>query len=173
LEKDARWEELLLGFWNRSDPVAIPYTESFFPLAFFQPYAEHVAEKLPEPVSHSNSATCPVCDSEPVVGVLREEQLGAKRSFICSFCAHEWDFPRLVCPSCGEDRNEALAVYTSEYFDHIRLEVCDSCKTYVKAVDLTRHGLAIPVVDELAAIPLTIWAQQHGYSKLQPNLVAM
>ena len=173
VEEEACWEKLLLGFWRRSEPGDMPYTESFFPRAFLQPYAEHVAEKLPEPVRHINTATCPVCECEPVVGVLREEQLGAKRSFICSFCAHEWDFPRLVCPGCGEDRNEALAVFTSEYFDHVRVEACDTCKTYVKAVDLTRHGLAIPVVDELAAIPLTIWAQENGYTKLQPNLMAV
>jgi len=172
-EKEARWEKLLRGFWQRSEPGEMPYAESFFPRAFLQPYAEHVAERLPEPVRHINSATCPVCDFEPVVGVLREEQLGAKRSFICSFCAHEWDFPRLICPGCGENRNEALAVFTSEYFDHIRVEACDTCKTYVKTADLTRHGLAIPVVDELAAIPLTIWAQEHGYTKLQPNLMAV
>ncbi len=172
-EKEARWEERLRGFWLRSAPGEMPYIESFFPRAFLQPYAEHIAEKLPEPVRHINSAICPVCDSEPVVGVLREEQLGAKRSFICSFCAQEWDFPRLICPGCREDRNEALAVFTSEYFDHIRVEACDTCKTYVKSVDLTRHGLAIPVVDELAAIPLTIWAQEHGYTKPQSNLMAV
>ena len=31
------------------------------------------------------------------------------------------------------------------------MEACDSCKTYVKAVDLTKDGLAVPVVDELVA----------------------
>jgi hypothetical protein len=77
--------------------------------------------------------------------VLREEQLGAKRTFVCSLCAWEWDFPRLVCPGCGEDRNDALAVFTSEYFEHVRVEACDTCKSYIKAVDLTKHGLAIPV----------------------------
>lgn len=170
-EKEPRWEKLLRDFWQRSSEL--PYAESFFPRAFLQPYAEFVAERLPPPVRHINSATCPVCDSEPVVGILREEQLGAKRSFLCSLCAHEWDFPRLICPGCGEDRNEALAVFTSEYFEHVRVEACDTCKTYVKTVDLTKHGLAIPVVDELAAIPLTLWAHEHGYTKLQPNLMAV
>jgi FdhE protein len=172
-EKEPRWEKLLRGFWQRSEAGEMPYTESFFARAFLQPYAEFVAEKLPTPVRHVTSATCPVCDSEPVVGVLREEQLGAKRSFVCSLCAHEWDFPRLICPGCGEDRNEALAVFTSEDFEHVRVEACDTCKTYVKTVDLTKYGLAIPVVDELAAIPLTLWAQEHGYTKLQPNLMAV
>jgi len=25
--------------------------------------------------------------------------------------------------------------------------------------------------DDLAAIPLTLWAHEHGYSRLQPNLL--
>lgn len=175
-ENEPRWEKLLCAFWERSEPWAggaLPYAEAFFARAFLQPYAEFVAERLPERPRYDNTATCPVCDSEPVVGVMREEQLGARRSFICSLCSHEWQFPRTVCPGCGEDRNDALAVFTSEYFEHVRVEACDTCKSYVKAVDLTKNGLAVPVVDELAALPLTIWAQEHGYTKLQLNLLAV
>ncbi len=172
-EKEPRWEKLLRDFWQRSEPGELPHVESFFARAFLQPYAEFVAERLTPPPRLSNSATCPICDSEPVVAVLREEQLGAKRTFICSLCGYEWDFPRLVCAGCGEDRNDALAVFTSESFEHVRLEACDTCKNYLKAVDLTKNGLAVPVVDELASLPLTLWAQEHGYTKLQPNLMAV
>jgi formate dehydrogenase accessory protein FdhE len=170
---EPRWEELLRGFWQRSEIAEVPYTELFFARAFLQPYAEYVAERLPETALTGNTATCPICDSEPVVGVLREAQLGAKRSFICSLCAHEWDFLRVICPGCGEDRAEALCSYTSEQFHHVRVDACDTCKTYVKTVDLTRNGLAVPVVDELATLPLTLWAHDHGYTKLQPNLMAV
>jgi formate dehydrogenase maturation protein FdhE len=40
-------------------------------------------------------------------------------------------------------------------------------------VDLTRNGLADPVVDEIASIPLDLWAQEHGYAKLQVNLMLL
>ncbi len=172
-EKELLWEKLLRDFWLRSEAGEIPYPEIFFARGFLQPYAEFIAQRLPEPVRQANRATCPICDCEPVVGVLREEQLGAKRTFICSFCAQEWEFPRLVCPSCGEDRNDQLCVYTSENFFHMRVDACDTCKTYIKTVDLTKNGLAIPVVDELASLPLTLWAEEHGYTKLQPNLMAV
>jgi len=36
---------------------------------------------------------------------------------------------------------------------------------------LTKMGLAVPVVDELATIPLDLWARKHGYQKLQINLL--
>lgn len=170
---EPRWEKLLRDFWQGSETGDLPYTETFFARAFLQPYAEYVAERLPEPARTGNPATCPICDSEPVVGVLREEQLGAKRSFICSLCGFEWDYLRVICPGCGEDRAEALCAYTSEQFHHVRVDACETCKTYVKTVDLTRNGLAIPVVDELATMPLTLWAEEHGYSRLQPNLMAV
>ncbi|MGI9103070.1 MAG: formate dehydrogenase accessory protein FdhE [Terriglobales bacterium] len=171
-EGQARWEKLLANFWSHGEEHELPETESFFARAFLQPYAEYVAGRLPQPPHTGNQATCPVCDCEPVVAVLREEQLGAKRSFVCSFCATEWEFARLICPGCGEDRNDALCVYTSENIEHVRVDACDTCKTYIKAVDLTKNGLAVPIVDELATLPLTLWAQEHGYTKLQPNLMA-
>ncbi len=170
---EMRWEQLLRNFWHHSESAEPSYAEAFFPRAFLQPYAEYVAERLPDPMRRGNNATCPYCESEPVVGVMREEQLGAKRGFICSLCAHEWEFPRVMCPGCGEDRNDALCVYTSEFFEHVRVDACDTCKTYVKTVDLTKNGLAIPVVDEIASLPLTLWAEENGYSKLQPNLMAV
>jgi formate dehydrogenase maturation protein FdhE len=40
-------------------------------------------------------------------------------------------------------------------------------------MDLTKHGLAEPPVDELASVPLNLWAQERGYAKLQPNLLGM
>ena len=50
---------------------------------------------------------------------------------------------------------------------------CDTCKHYLKAVDLTVTGLAVPLVDEVAAAPLDIWAVQQGYAKTVPNLMGM
>jgi FdhE protein len=55
----------------------------------------------------------------------------------------------------------------------VRVEACDTCKTYIKAVDLTKYGLAEPVVDEIVTVPLNIWAEEHGYVKLAPNLLGM
>jgi hypothetical protein len=50
-------------------------------------------------------------------------------------------------------------------------DVYDTCHTYLKSIDLTKTGLAVAVVDELATIPLDLWAREHGYEKLQINLL--
>jgi formate dehydrogenase maturation protein FdhE len=52
-----------------------------------------------------------------------------------------------------------------------RITVGDMCHTYLKSIDLTKSGLAIPVVDELATIPLDLWAPENGYLKLQIKLL--
>ena len=52
-------------------------------------------------------------------------------------------------------------------FPHVCVEACDSCGRYIKAVDLTVDGRAVPLVDEIATLPLNIWAEEHGYSKIR------
>lgn len=116
---------------------------------------------------------CPFCGEKPQLGVLRGEGDGAKRSLICSLCCTEWDFRRLLCPGCGEESPDKLPVYTAEEVPYIRIEACDTCHTYIKAVDLSRNGLAVPLVDELATVSLNLWAEEHGYTKLQLNLLGM
>jgi FdhE protein len=86
-------------------------------------------------------------------------------------CAHEWNFRRIYCPACGEEREPQMAFYSAPEIAHVRVDVCDTCHTYLKSIDLTKTGLAVPVVDELATIPLDLWARQHGYDKLQINLL--
>jgi FdhE protein len=107
------------------------------------------------------------------VGALRPQGDGGKRSLICSLCAHEWDFRRIVCPACGEESVDKLPVYVAEELPHVRVEACDTCHRYIKTIDLTKDGRAVPVVDELAAIPLSLWAAERGYEKLSGNLLGL
>jgi len=116
---------------------------------------------------------CPFCGEKPVAAVLRPEGDGAKRFLLCSMCFTEWEFRRLLCPNCGEEDQDKLPIYTAEEFPHVRVEACDSCHVYLKAVDLTKNGLAVPEVDELASVALDLWAAEHGYTKLQTNLFGL
>jgi formate dehydrogenase maturation protein FdhE len=38
---------------------------------------------------------------------------------------------------------------------------------------LSRNALAVPIVDEMASIPLDLWAQERGYRKLEVNLLGL
>ena len=124
-------------------------------------------------VSGSVQSTCPACGEKPVAAVLRPEGDGAKRFLLCSMCFTEWEYRRLLCPNCGEEDQAKLAVYTAAELPHVRVEACDTCRVYLKAIDLTKNGLAVPEVDEIAAVVLDLWAAEHGYTKLQTNLFGM
>jgi formate dehydrogenase accessory protein FdhE len=143
----------------------------FLARAFLQPYAEFRAALMPQPPMLVTVRVCPLCASRPLMGVLRVEGDSGKRFLLCSFCSQEWEFRRIHCPTCGEQAEGKLPVYIAEQLPHIRVEACDTCKFYLQTVDLTKDGHAIPLVDDLAAIPLTLWAHEHGYSRLQPNLL--
>jgi FdhE protein len=150
-----------------TDPI-----QTFFVRVLRQPYAELAAARadIPEGITRN---TCPFCGERPVVAVLRPEGEGGKRGLLCSLCFTEWEFRRLLCPNCGEEDHLKLPVYKATEFPHLRAEACESCRHYIKAVDLTLNGLAIPEVDELAAIPLDLWVREKDYVKLQSNILGL
>jgi FdhE protein len=167
-------EELLLSSWEdpaRNDPAGSE-AGRFYARVLLQPYAEHLASRG-RIDAEATEASCPFCSARPVAGVLRGEGDGAKRWLLCSLCSTEWPFRRVVCPNCGEQDKDRLPVYTAAEFDHVRVEACDQCKVYIKSVDLTRDGHAVPVVDELATVALNVWAETHGYAKLESNLLGL
>lgn len=174
-EGQGRWENLLTTYWraNGEAGTQVAHGRVFFARAFLQPVAEYLADNMDAELPRYGQPTCPRCGKNPQVGVLRPEGHGAKRSFVCSLCATEWDYRRIVCPACKEDRFEKLSVYTASEFEHVRIEACETCKRYIKTVDLTKNGLAIPVVDELATTPLNLWAQEKGYTKVELNLLGL
>ena len=143
----------------------------FLPRAFLQPYAEFRAALAPRAPQVTTPRLCPLCGSRPVLGVLRPEGDSGKRFLLCSFCLQEWEFRRILCPTCGEEAEGKLPVYIAEDSPHVRVEACDTCKFYLRTIDLTKDGNAVPLVDDLAAIPHTLWAHEQGYSRLQPNLL--
>jgi FdhE protein len=167
-------EKLLLASWEDPAGNDLPATEAgrFYARALLQPYAEYLASRG-RLDTETTEAVCPFCSARPVAGVLRGEGDGAKRWLLCSMCSTEWQYRRVVCPNCGEQDKDRLPVYTASDFDHVRVDACDRCKTYIKSVDLTRDGRAVPVVDELATVALNIWAENQGYSKLEPNLLGL
>jgi len=176
----ASWLRLLEEFWQTprtsfDDDETQEAVLAHRSLAwlFLQPFAEYLASRRNGVVVDESAVRCPLCGGAPIVGVLRAEGDGAKKSLICMLCAHEWAFRRIYCPSCGEERESHMAFYSAPEIPHVRVDVCDTCRTYLKSVDLTKTGLAVPIVDELATLPLDLWAREQGYRKLQVNIVGI
>ena len=166
--------QMLTVFWNGTETGPLPSgPHDFFARAFLQPYAAGIRSQSNMRWSGPTPYRCPFCKRKPGLGVLRPLGDGGQRFLMCSFCLAEWEFRRILCPGCGEESHAKLPVYTAEELKHVRVEGCDSCRSYLKTVDLTKSGLAEPVVDEIASIPLDLWAQKQGYTKLQCNLLQL
>jgi formate dehydrogenase maturation protein FdhE len=139
---------------------------------------------------------CPRCGGDPQVAFFAlsgEELVTGPRHLVCARCAASWTYPRMVCVGCGEAASTKLPVYKAEDGDpphpdpppprgreivwgrevlsNLRIDGCDTCKRYVLGVDLRRDATAVPVVDELAALPLDLYAKERGLSKVAPNLM--
>jgi formate dehydrogenase maturation protein FdhE len=155
LEGHDRWRHLLHTFW-RGEPDD-DSMRGFIAEALLQPFAERLA----------------ICRGTPVVAVLREAAHGAKRSYVCGFCLAERAAPRIGCEACGEASFEKLAVYRADEFPAARIDACDTCRMYVKTIDLSRDGTAVPVVDDIATLTLDVWAREQAYQRLRPNLLRL
>jgi formate dehydrogenase maturation protein FdhE len=179
---ELQWTEVLAQFWQRrlmeppghsaeeADSAEQEKLREFLARAFLQPCAEWLVSAMLPPVTPMTVCRCPRCNSLPLLGVLRQEGDGGKRFLQCSFCSQEWEFRRIFCAHCGEEQEQKLAVYVAEQFPHVRVETCETCRYYLRTIDLTKDGHAVPLVDDLAAIPLRLWAEENGYKRIQENL---
>jgi formate dehydrogenase accessory protein FdhE len=165
--------ELLLRYWQA------PSDTQFFGKAFLQPYACRLAELGRRPLDRNSEGgenRCPLCAGNPQLSLLKVQEAGADgglRHLLCATCLSVWPFRRVVCAGCGEERPSQLGYFHTPEIDHLRVETCDTCRRYIKGVDLTKLGLAVPLVDEVAAAALDLWARERGYTKIELNLIGL
>lgn len=107
---------------------------------------------------------CPVCGGEPLIARLAKET--GKKTLLCHLCRTEWGFKRLECPFCGCDEQEKLRFFYDEKDRTCRVDVCDNCKTYLKAVDAreTQKDVAL-FVSNLATLHLDVVAKHEGFQR--------
>lgn len=165
-------DEELLAFWQS------PSDRQFFAKVAMQPYMDWlIACGVTRPDREIARAEnrCPFCGGLPQLSVLHAapETDGGGRSLQCAACLTMWPFRRVLCAHCGEEDERALGYFHSAAFEHLRIDACDSCGHYLKSVDLTRLGTAVPLVDEVAGAPLDLWAREHGYTKIELNLIGL
>jgi FdhE protein len=158
---------------------ASPSDEQFFAKAILQPYAATLAARGITPAGRPAPTTgrgCPTCGGPPQLSVIEAPDArgeGGGRRLLCATCLTRWPVPRMCCAHCGEDREARLGYFQPPHFDHILVEVCEACRHYQKRIDRSRLGIAVPIVDELAAAALDLWAREQGYRKIELNLVGL
>jgi formate dehydrogenase maturation protein FdhE len=148
--------------------------ERYLARAASAPVLEALPGILPPP-SEPSSTRCPECGAPPQLAVFTaggDALVTGQRMLECSRCPGSWAFPRMVCAGCGEYDTRKLPIYADhEAFPHLRVDGCASCGQYLLTVELAKDARAVPVVDELAAIPLDLYARDRGLRKVTPNLM--
>jgi len=142
---------------------------------------------------------CPHCGGPPQLSYFApgpEDLATGPRYLVCARCGAGWGFARMTCAACGEDRSAKLTIFSEHgttsgehgsvvrglqrvvpahdpgaVFPHLRIEACESCRGYLCSIDLAADPGAVAVVDELAAIPLDLYARERGFTKITPNLM--
>lgn len=106
---------------------------------------------------------CPVCGAWPALA----ELVGAEKRRVlrCGRCGTWWSWLVLLCPYCGNDDHRALGTLRSED-SRDRVDVCESCHGYVKAVATFD---SVPTVrlaaEDAATVHLDVGAREAGYTR--------
>jgi FdhE protein len=108
---------------------------------------------------------CPLCGAWPTLAEFRG--LERKRWLRCGRCGIGWEMPWLRCPFCAETSHENLGYLAPEDGETTRkVEVCDTCKGYVKAEptvsELPWWGV---LLDDVATVALDVAALDRGYHR--------
>ena len=186
---DGGAEEAMVGWLAgvELDPV-----DHFLARACLSPVLEALGDAAGAACVREDSAgaLCPCCAGLPQVASLAstgDALVSGRRNLICARCASSWLTTRSACPACGESDESQLVIYAEQWtgavstngkesderavFPHLRIAGCTSCRRYLIEVDLARDGRAVPEVDELAALPLDLYAADQGLTKVTPNLM--
>jgi FdhE protein len=148
----------------KEDVLAFLVRNSTRPI--FEAYAKELEKYVDQ--ERWRRGYCPICGSEPYIAELKNEggSEGA-RFLVCSSCNFEWRFNRLKCPFCENENHENLRYFYAEKEGKAyRIDVCDSCKKYIKTIDTNELGEeVIPIIEDAGTLFLDVLAQNEGYTK--------
>jgi FdhE protein len=98
---------------------------------------------------------------------------GALRSLVCGLCGLEWGVPRIRCPLCAEADPARLPIFSAAQYPAQRIEACEGCRHYLKSLEVVGKDPEFPEVDELVSLALDLWAEEQGFTRLEPNLAGL
>ena len=173
----------LAGFFRSwlDDKPLNPF-ETYLARAAASPLLEAISlppagSETPSPLRGGSGrrSLCPACGGLPQLSYFAlsgEALVTGPRYLLCARCSNSWVFSRMTCANCGETDSAKLPIFQDpEQLKHIRVDGCRTCGKYLLTFDLRRDARAVPIVDELAALPLDLYARDQGLTKITPNLL--
>ncbi|HLQ59435.1 MAG TPA: formate dehydrogenase accessory protein FdhE [Gemmatimonadales bacterium] len=172
-QDDARIDALAIG-----DPATLRVVAQVAAVPLLRGCARTIGNEVPAGGAWWEGY-CPLCGAWPTLAEFRG--LERKRWLRCGRCGIGWEVPWLRCPFCAETSHENLGYLAPEDGETTRkVEVCDTCKGYVKAEptvsELPWWGV---LLDDVATVALDVAALDRGYHRperpgfaLEVNVVA-
>lgn len=107
--------------------------------------------------------TCPCCGEPPRLAKLTSK---GEKHLYCPRCESEWKQKRLQCVNCGNDKAENLFYLGVEDDEMTKLEVCKSCRNYIKLIDMKKtFAKKQASLWDLETLHLDFIAQEEGYGE--------
>ncbi|MDG5787817.1 formate dehydrogenase accessory protein FdhE [Evansella sp. AB-P1] len=126
-----------------------------------RPFLHVVSEKCTTIIHKFDvMGTCPCCGEPPRLGKVDE---GENKLLTCPRCETDWNQKKNACVHCGEDREGMLIYLGMEEDDSILLEVCKTCRNYLKLVEKEKDKKKSAALIDLETLPLDFVAQEEGY----------
>jgi len=166
--------EAMVRAWLTGEPQA-PIDE-YLARAASAPVLEGLGERagLPRPPADGG---CPRCGGRPQLSYVTESSeslVTPPRRLLCCRCGDSWVHERMTCPGCGQRSSAKLPIFSDdERFPALRADACETCRRYLISVDGRKDPAAVPVVDELVALPLDLHMRELGFAKIVPNLMGI
>lgn len=112
---------------------------------------------------------CPICGSKPEISIFGDN---GQRSFICSFCTHQWQSKRIYCPFCENTDHDTLHYFSIENEEEYRVDVCDKCNRYIKTIDTKKISRSIYLPLENLSTPyINVKFEGMGFKSGNAGLV--
>jgi FdhE protein len=181
--------------WMRGDEQ--PSVERFLARAALGPVLEALPEARAACGGPRDALHCPDCGGPPQLSYFApapEDLASGRRHLLCARCGGSWGFTRMRCPGCGEETSAKLPIFSEmgtasgergsvvrgltrhapaadAVFPHVRIEACETCHRYLLSFDLDVDRDSVPLVDEIGALPLDLFARDRGFTKITTNLL--
>ncbi len=158
-------------YWN-GDATA---REDYLSRLLIQPYAELLRARNIVPDRVHRRGHCPYCGGTPWISTRKStaDESGGARYLQCSLCSFDWNVNRICCPACFEEDPHKLPVFQSDAHPLVRIEACETCRRYVKSIDLTQDARPIPAVDDLLSLSMDLWAVDEGLIRIEPGMAGI
>ncbi len=146
--------------WLLAELAASPFAHAL-QVALLAPKSSSL-DPMAEPRESWSQGYCAVCGSWPALA----EFADGHRVMRCSFCAAAWELNAYGCIYCGDAGEAFLTAAPNEERKGRRVEVCGTCRGYLKTVDVAALSpFPLLSIHDMETMDLDLAAMEHGYAR--------